>query len=197
MAGQTELFGIAQGAAIDYPDGFRYDTDLITPDEEVELLAHIQELPFRAFDFHGFKGKRRVVSFGWQYDFSERNLRKADDIPDFLLELREKAAAFADLDPTELQHVLVTEYDYGAGIGWHKDKAVFGVVVGVSLLSHCVFRFRRKEGERWRRASLIAEPRSAYLLSGPARDEWEHSIPPVGTLRYSVTFRNMRETGDG
>jgi len=77
------------------------------------------------------------------------------------------------------------------------DKAVFGVVVGVSLLSHCVFRFRRKEGERWRRASLIAEPRSAYLLSGPARDEWEHSIPPVGTLRYSVTFRNMRETGVG
>ena len=90
--------------------------------------------------------------------------------------------------------MLVTEYGPGAGIGWHRDKAVFGEVIGVSLLSPCVLRMRRKAGERkWERVNVTAEPRSAYFLSGPARMEWEHSIPPVDALRYSITFRNLRE----
>jgi alkylated DNA repair dioxygenase AlkB len=92
-----------------------------------------------------------------------------------------------------LQHVLVTEYDVGAAIGWHRDKAVFGDVIGVSLLAPCVFRLRRKVAARWERASLTVEPRSVYLLRGPSRTEWEHSIPAVDALRYSITFRSMRE----
>jgi alkylated DNA repair dioxygenase AlkB len=136
----------------------------------------------------------RVVSFGWHYDFSARHLRKADDIPDFLLALRPAAAAFAGLEPEELRHVLVTKYGPGAGIGWHRDKEVFGEVIGVSLLSPCVLRLRRKVGgKKWERANVEAEPRSAYLLSGPSRSEWEHSIPAVDALRYSITFRNLRE----
>jgi alkylated DNA repair dioxygenase AlkB len=158
------------------------------------LLDDIRTLPFREFEFHGYTGKRRVVSFGWQYDFSARQLRKVDDMPDFLLQLREKAAGFAEMQPSELQQVLVTEYAAGAGIGWHKDKAVFGQVVGISLLSPCTFRLRRKDGERWERVSVVAEPRSAYLLSGPSRAEWEHSIPEVDALRYSVTFRNLLDS---
>lgn len=127
---------------------------------------------FRDFEFHGYTGKRRVISFGWRYDFSARHLSEADDIPDFLLTLWSAAAAFAGMEPDELQHVLVTEYGPGAGIGWHRDKAVFGETVGVSLLSPCMLRLRRKAGEKkWERANLTAEPRSAYLLSGPARSE--------------------------
>jgi alkylated DNA repair dioxygenase AlkB len=175
------------------PDGFRYSPDVVAPADEATLLEHIRELPFRDFEFHGYTGKRRVVSFGWHYDFNERVLRKADDIPDFLLTLRETAARFAGMDATRLQHVLVTEYGAGAGIGWHRDKSVFGEVVGISLLTPCTFRLRRKLGDGWERRSVIAEPRSAYLLSGAARTEWEHSIPAVDALRYSVTYRNLRE----
>jgi alkylated DNA repair dioxygenase AlkB len=176
------------------PEGFRYRPELIGPDDEERLLARVRELPFRDFEFHGYTGKRRVVSFGWHYDFSARHLQKADDIPKFLLALREVAAPLADLEPEALQHVLVTEYGPGAGIGWHKDKAVFGRVVGISLLSPCVFRMRRlMSKKKWERVNLIAEPRSAYLLSGPARTQWEHSIPQMDALRYSVTFRNLRE----
>jgi alkylated DNA repair dioxygenase AlkB len=134
-----------------------------------------------------------VVSFGWRYDFTERTLDRANDIPPFLLALREEAARFAALPPAELQQVLVTEYLAGAAIGWHRDKAVFGDVVGISLLAPCTFRLRRKVGEGWERVSLTAEPRSAYLLHGPSRTEWEHSIPPVDALRYSVTYRNLRQ----
>lgn len=190
MASQLDIFGGAGGR----PEGFRYEPELIGHAEEAALLARVRGLPFRDFEFHGYTGKRRVVSFGWRYDFSGRQLRKADDIPDFLLALRPAAAEFAGMEPEELRHVLVTEYGPGAGIGWHRDKSVFGETVGVSLLSSCVLRLRRKAGERkWERVNVTAGPRSAYLLSGPARDVWEHSIPPVDALRYSVTFRNLRE----
>jgi|SRR5947209_2788994 len=197
MTSQLDFFGRAGGArktAAELPGDFRYEPELIGPADEAALLAFVRELPFRDFEFHGYTGKRRVVSFGWHYDFSAQHLQKADDIPDFLLALRSAAAAFAGSEPEELQHVLVTEYGPGAGIGWHRDKAVFGETVGVSLLTPCVLRLRRKVGEKkWERANVVAEPRSAYLLSGPARSVWEHSIPAVDSLRYSITFRNLRE----
>ena len=191
MPTQIDLFGGA--SAPRYPDGFRYEPNVVAPAMEEALLDHVRGLPFRDFEFHGYTGKRRVVSFGWHYDFEARTLRKADDIPAFLLALRETAARFAEMEPEQLQHVLVTEYGAGAGIGWHRDKAVFGEVIGISLLTPCTFRLRRQAGERWDRVSLTAEPRSAYLLSGPSRTEWEHSIPAVDALRYSITFRNLRE----
>jgi alkylated DNA repair dioxygenase AlkB len=177
----------------DFPEGFRYQQEMIGPVDEDRLLTHVRELPFRDFEFHGYTGKRRVVSFGWHYDFSGCGLQKADDIPEYLLPLRAAAATFANLHPDEFQHVLVTEYGPGAGIGWHRDKAVFGEVVGISLLSPCVFRMRRAIAKKkWERMKLVLEPRSVYYLSGPARYEWEHSIPQTETLRYSITFRNVR-----
>jgi alkylated DNA repair dioxygenase AlkB len=175
------------------PEGFKYQAELISAEEEQELVRNVEALPFKDFEFQGFLGKRRVVSFGWRYDFNDRELQTADDIPPFLLPLRQRAAAFAGLTPADFPHVLVTEYGPGAAIGWHRDKAVFGEVVGISLLSPCRFRLRRKRAGKWERISIIAEPRSAYLLAGPARTEWEHSIPPLDRLRYSITFRNFVE----
>jgi alkylated DNA repair dioxygenase AlkB len=186
---QLDIFGTGPA----FPEGFRYQPDVISPEHERVLLERVRDLPFKEFQFHGFVGKRRTVSFGWHYDFNERLLRKTNDMPDFLLALRKDAAGFAGLPPEQFQHVLVTEYADGAGIGWHKDKAVFGEVIGISLLSPCTFRLRRKRGDDWERVSLEAEPRSAYLLSGPSRTEWEHSIPGVDALRYSLTYRNLRE----
>jgi alkylated DNA repair dioxygenase AlkB len=114
-------------------------------------------------------------------------------MPPFLLTVREKAAAFAQVAASNLQQALATEYGPGAAIGWHKDRSVFGDVIGISLLPPCVFRFRRKVGPKWERASLTIEPRSIYLLRGPSRHAWEHSIPAVEALRYSLTFRNVLE----
>jgi alkylated DNA repair dioxygenase AlkB len=175
------------------PQGFRYQPDFISPEEEQSLLKHIVPLPFREFEFQGFTGKRRVFSFGWRYDFNGGGLSKAEDMPDFLAAIRARAESLAGLAPGSLQQVLITEYTPGAAIGWHKDRSVFGDVVGISLLSACNFRLRLKAGHRWQRRNLTVGPRSVYLLRGPARSEWEHSIPGVDSLRYSVTFRNVLE----
>ena len=174
-------------------EGFLYRPELIDQSQENALLEHVRKLPFREFEFHGYLGKRRVVSFGFQYDFSGQRLRKANDIPDFLLPVRALAAHLAGVAPEAFQHALVTEYGPGTGIGWHRDKAVFGEVVGISLLAPCVLRFRRKLDGKWERANLEVEPRSAYLLIGPARSEWQHSILRVDSLRYSITFRKLVE----
>ena len=178
--------------ALEPPSGFRYRPDLVDPDEERCLVEQIRVLPFEEFKFHGFVGRRRVVSFGWHYSFDDGKLRQAAEIPPFLLPVRDKAAAFADLPASELAHAMVTEYSPGTAIGWHRDRGVFGDVIGVSLSSSCVFRLRRKTESAWERYSLTVDPRSGYLLRGPARTEWEHSIPAVAALRYSITFRSLR-----
>ncbi|HEV2080671.1 MAG TPA: alpha-ketoglutarate-dependent dioxygenase AlkB [Allosphingosinicella sp.] len=174
------------------PRGLEYRPDFLSPEEERELAARFAGLPFRAFEFHGFLGKRRTVSFGLHYAFDGSGLKEAEPIPDFLLPARQRAAELAGTAADDLQHALVIEYAPGAGIGWHRDRPVFGDVVGVSLLAAARMRFRRKAGAKWERFNLTAEPRSAYLLTGPARSEWEHSIPAMEQLRYSITFRTLR-----
>ena len=174
------------------PEGFRYEPRLLNEAEERTLVGELERLPFKEFEFHGFTGKRRVVSFGWRYDFNEAKLQQARPIPVFLLPLRQKAGDFAGVDPRTLEHILVTEYGPDAAIGWHRDRPIFADVIGVSLLSPCTFRFRKQTGTGWQRSSVRLAPRSAYLLRGPARTDWEHSIPGVESLRYSITLRNFR-----
>ena len=174
------------------PQGFRYQADILPVEQERALVEQLRALPLKEFEFHGYVGKRRTLSFGWHYDFGDSRLHQTDEMPAFLLNLRERAASFADLSPADLPHALITEYGPGAAIGWHRDKGVFEEVVGISLLSPCNFRFRRKTGSAWERYSLTVEPRSAYLLRGESRTVWEHSIPGVDALRYSITFRSLR-----
>jgi alkylated DNA repair dioxygenase AlkB len=165
---------------------------VLSPGEEESLVEHFAELPFKPFEFHGFLGKRRVVSFGWRYEYGAQRVQPSTPMPAFLLPLRERAAEVAGIAYERLQQALVTEYAPGAAIGWHRDKPMFYTVIAFSFVSPCRLRLRRRHGEAWDRWTLDVQPRSAYLLRGAARQEWEHSIPPLETLRYSVTFRDFR-----
>jgi alkylated DNA repair dioxygenase AlkB len=173
------------------PEGFRYHGNLLTADEEESLTRELAALPFEPFDFHGYKANRQVVGFGFRYDYSSRQVIDAPPLPSFLDPLRRKIAEAFRRNAEAFQQVLINEYRPGAGIGWHWDKPQFDEVVGVSQLAPCTLRFRRKNGEGWDRISLLVEPRSAYLLSGPSRTIWEHSIPPLDRHRYSITFRTL------
>jgi DNA oxidative demethylase len=182
---QRDLFAAA-------PPGLEFRAAFVSASEQDALLAQIAALPFRPFEFHGWTGNRETVSFGWRYDFNQARVEPAPAIPDFLLPLRERAAGFAGLQADDFEQALVIRYDVGAGIGWHRDRPVFDKVFGLSLLSPCVLRFRRRDGSGFERFSFDAQPRSAYLLTGEIRHEWEHSIAPLEAKRYSITFRSRK-----
>jgi alkylated DNA repair dioxygenase AlkB len=188
---QPALFELAPEA----PEGFIYRDGLVSPRMEAELIERARSMPLAPFEFHGHLGHRRVASFGWRYDYARRQVEAARPIPDFLMEARQLAADFAGRTPEEFEQVLVTEYPAGAGIGWHKDKAAFGGIVGLSLASACTLHFRKAEPQGWARRAVEIAPRSAYLLKGPSRSEWEHSIAGVPHLRYSITFRTLAAAG--
>jgi len=177
----------------DVPAGLVYREELLSEAEERALLDEIERLDFQEIRMHGVVAKRTARHFGVDYDYERRGLiTEADPIPEWILPVRTAAAGLAGLAPDELVEVLVQRYPEGAQIGWHRDAPMFGTVVGVSLLSQCRMRFRRDvRGERHTHELELA-PRSGYVLAGEARTAWQHHVPPTKSLRYSITFRTLR-----
>jgi alkylated DNA repair dioxygenase AlkB len=161
---QTDLFADTRTSGL--PAGFSYQAEFIDRAEELRLVEEIEHLELAPFEFHGFLGKRRVISFGWRYDFNGGGLQEAKDMPSFLMRLRDAAAAFSGLHPLKLQQVSLIEYPAGAAIGWHRDRVIFGEVIGISLLSACTLRFRKKLGARWARSSITLG--NWYLSESPS-----------------------------
>ena len=175
--------------------GLDYRPDFIGATEEQALISQLEALDVSPFRFQGWLGNRKTKSFGWRYDFDDASFTPTEPIPAWLEPLRDRAASFVDVEPGDIHHALVARYDPGAGIGWHKDRDVFEKVVGISLNTPATLRFRQRSDGRFKRASLEVEPRSAYLLSGAARWDWEHRIAPGDQLRFSITFRTLSGKG--
>ena len=174
------------------PEGLVYQEAFVTEDEERALVAAFADAAFSEVRMHGQAARRTVLHFGYRYDYEGWKLAPADPLPGSLGWLRERAAALVALDPDDFAETLVTRYPPGAGIGWHRDAPLFGPrVVGVSLLAACSLRFQRRSADVRRVYALELAPRSAYVLDGPARSSWQHSIPTTQSLRYSVTFRTL------
>ena len=172
------------------PAGVRYQPDFLDPDEERELIARLARAEYGEVRMHRVVARRKTAHFGHGYAYTSRTAKPADPIPPWLGDLSARVVPLLGGVPEE---VLLTTYPAGAGIGWHKDAPMFGpTVVGVSLLAPCTMRFQRGKGEERETASLRIEPRSVYVLAGPARSEWQHSIPATKELRYSITFRTLR-----
>jgi alkylated DNA repair dioxygenase AlkB len=197
------LFAADDDAPPDVPAGFHHREDFITADEESALAAEIQRVEFADFEMRGIIARRRVAFFGRSYDAGRAS---TPPLPPFLLPLRAKVAGWAGLDADAFAMALINQYPPGAPIGWHRDAPQYAIVAGVSLLSACRMRFRpyvsptaaaraKAEGDARRRATtheIVLLPRSAYLLTGESRSAYEHHIPAVDSLRYSITFRTLR-----
>jgi alkylated DNA repair dioxygenase AlkB len=181
---------LSQAGLFGPPPGLSTRDEFVSRAEEAELLERISGLAFRPFEFLGWLGKRETVSFGWRYDFNQARVEAAPAIPDFLLPLRDRAARFAGVDAAAFEQALVIRYGPGAGIGWHRDRPVFDRVFGLSLSSDTVLRFRRRTARKFERFELDAPARSAYVLSGEIRHQWEHGIAPLTEPRFSITFRS-------
>jgi alkylated DNA repair dioxygenase AlkB len=173
------------------PSGFRYQPGLISEEEEAILLGHIAELDFKPYMFRGYPANRKVIAYGYMYDYGTRSMKTAPEIPPFLQGLRARVAQFAGRPSDQFMQVLVTEYSPGTALAWHRDRLQYGEIVGVSLQSVATFRVRQRTVDGWRRASHVVEPRSVYRMADEVRMDWEHSIPAVESLRYSLTFRTF------
>ena len=186
----SSLFGA------DLPPGFLYRPDFITVEQEAALLKEIDGVEFSDFELRGVVARRRVAFFGASYDAT----RDSPPMPAFLFPLRDRVAAWASVAPAAFAMSLINEYRPGAPIGWHRDAPQYDIVAGVSLLSDCRMRFRnyvspgRKPDGLRRTATheILLDRRSAYLMTGEARSGYEHHVPPVTALRYSITFRTLR-----
>jgi len=181
----------------DLPPGFSYHPAILDEAEERELAGHLEALDFAAVTMRGTVARRRTKHFGWIYGYESWRITPGPPIPDFLDPVRRRAARLAGVSPEALVEVLINAYPTGAGIGWHRDAPQFGVVIGVSLLGECRLRFQRGRGAARQTRSVTIAPRSAYVLDGDARYAWQHSVPPTRALRYSVTFRTLREREEG
>lgn len=193
IAGQDDLFG---AAAPVLPPGMRYETGFLSRDEELHWIAFAQAQPLAEMNYKGYQARRRVVSFGGKYDYVANRLDEGPPIPSALDALRARAAQWLGVAPEAFTQVLVAEYREGTPLGWHRDVPDFEDVVGVSLLSEAVMRFRPyppREPKRRDIVKLTVERRSIYLMRGPARWDWQHSVAATPALRYSITFRTPRQ----
>ena len=187
-----ELFGP------DLPPGFAYREQFLSTAEESALLEAIEKVEFSAFEMRGVVAKRRVAFYGRHYDESRGPERP---IPEFMLPVRHRLAEWAGVNPSAFAMALINEYSIGAPIGWHRDAPQYDMIAGVSLLSPARMKLRpyvspkdvsSLKGPRKTTHEIEILPRSAYLMSGEARQAYEHSIPPAAALRYSLTFRTLR-----
>lgn len=192
---------LARGSLFDVavPDGFRYRDDFVTADEEAFLADQIACVQFSTFEMRGVVARRRVAFFGRSYDAGSASVTP---LPAFLAPLREKLSDWAGVDACAFAMALINEYTPGAPVGWHRDAPQYDIVAGVSLLSACRMKFRpdlkspagsaAKALRRTASHQIVLEPRSAYLMTGASRQQYEHHVPPVARLRYSITFRTLR-----
>ena len=178
------------------PSGFDYREHFITERDELALVQAMAGVTFSEFKMRGIVARRRVAFFGESY-----NRGTAAPLPGFLLPLRAQIAEWADVEPEAFAMALINEYQPGTPIGWHRDAPQYEIVAGVSLASACRMRFRPYRSpsstaptpaRRGATHELILAQRSAYLMTGESRNAFEHHIPPVENLRYSITYRTLR-----
>ena len=192
---QPDLFG-TPAAEPTLPAGMRYEAGFLSAGEEHDLLRRIEALPLAPMQYQGYTALRRVLSYGGSYDFSRQRLEAAEPLPDWLDALRAKAGAWTGIAPEAFTQALVAEYRPGTPLGWHRDVPDFEDVVGISLLADATMRFRPYPPREPKRADvlkLVVAPRSVYLLRGPSRWEWQHSVSPTKALRYSITLRTASD----
>lgn len=174
-------------------DGLRYQRDFLSPDDEQQLIAEVERLEYQQVVMRGQPARRTVLHFGFDYDYEGWKIHPTTPPPPWLAALRDRCAALLEMEAEALEQFLVARYPPGATIGWHRDAPMFGEpVIGVSLGSPCRMRFRKKTNAGFETDELAIEPRSLYVLAGAARTKWQHSIPAVKGLRWSITMRTIR-----
>jgi len=177
--------------------GLGYVEELITRDEERELLAAIDRMRWKT------EWERRRQIYGLSYGSAHAEQRMLGPLPEWVLPLAERVVREGFLD-APVANVVVNEYIPGQGIGLHHDFPGFGpTVVAVSLGS--AYLLDLVEPDTGRKEILDMAPRSLWILGGEARSKWKHGIAHRKTdviggekrpraRRVSITMRSALRT---
>ena len=193
------------------PMGLEYYPDFLAASEEDRLLAHAPiDSPEWLTDL-----SRRVMHFGYKYDYTSRSLDESariEPLPEWLAQLsdmvRDAASEEAKrlLDPQQpFEQAIINEYEPKQGIAPHIDRDCFGRVVATVSLGSAVDMdfYCDSTGKKY---TQRLEPRSLVLLYGDARSKWQHGIAKRKSdkqngqrierkRRVSITFRTIAEAG--
>ncbi|MCE9644227.1 alpha-ketoglutarate-dependent dioxygenase AlkB [Candidatus Parcubacteria bacterium] len=189
---QNKLFD----TGLQLPTGLVYRPDFITPEEELEILSYIEDLPLEEAQYKEYTAKRRHFSLGWGYDFDNKKFIPGPPLPPFLRPVQIRIGKWLDIDPKRIVEALINEYSPGSALGWHRDNEGFEHVIGLSLSGWARMRFRpikRREEKKDLKdvVALELEPRSVYVMQKDIRWNWQHSVAKTKTMRYSITFRTL------
>ncbi|WP_212631994.1 alpha-ketoglutarate-dependent dioxygenase AlkB [Pseudomonas sp. KB-10] len=190
---QIDLFGHDEGQAI---PGLSYEPGFLTEDEEQELLRIIRTLDLHPVQYKEFESRCKIISYGGLYDFSTNTVKPSVELDPRFYPIRKRVADWLNVEEQKIEHLLVTEYEPGTQLGWHRDVPYYEEVVGISLGSSAVIGFRPyPPSQLTNRHAVKLEviPRSIYKMEGPARWDWQHSVPPVKDRRWSITLRIKRQ----
>ena len=188
MSLQLSMIDTESAAA---PIGLEYHPAVLAASEEDRLLAHIDSSEWLA-DL-----SRRVMHFGFKYDYTSRSLNETSHIgplPEWLEPLshmvREAASEEVKrlLDPRQpFEQAIINEYEPKQGIAPHIDRDCFGPVVATVSLGSAVDMDFCSDFNADKFTQRL-EPRSLVLLYGDARSKWQHGI----AKRKSDTWRGQR-----
>ena len=172
--------------------GLSYHEEFIPAELERALAVHADA---HAWDM---TWKRRVQQYGFSYGAGQRE--SLGPLPDLFTQVGSRLVERGIFTAAPNQ-VIVNEYLPGQGIAAHTDyfPDVSRTVASLSLLSPIVMDFIGPEEQKF---SYLLEPRSLFVLTGPARAVWKHGIAPrkkdkfAGAIfersrRISYTFRYL------
>lgn len=179
------------------PLGFSYVSDFLSHQEHDRCVEQIRALPFvHDKGRYGVLLKRSYAQFGYAYVTVGRKLIQAPPLPAWLQLLAKKAGAHCP-DGVLFNQAIITHYSRTAGIGWHMDAPCFReCIVGISFVGIGVLQFR-PNGTEDASHELRVTPGSLYIMTGPARYDFQHQVKPVKTDRYSLTLRHVPDTPKG
>ncbi|WP_420618543.1 alpha-ketoglutarate-dependent dioxygenase AlkB [Candidatus Poriferisocius sp.] len=191
------------------PMGLEYHPDFLAASEENVLLDRVDRTEWLT-DL-----SRRVLHFGYKYDYANRSLdetARIGPLPEWLAQMslmvRDAASEEAKrlLDPQRpFKQAIINEYLPGQGIAPHIDRDCFGPVVATVSLGSAVNMDFCCDSTGDQYVQRLA-PRSLVLLCGDARSKWRHGIAKRQSdtwngqktkrqRRVSITFRTIAEIG--
>uniref|UniRef100_K3WLA9 Fe2OG dioxygenase domain-containing protein n=1 Tax=Globisporangium ultimum (strain ATCC 200006 / CBS 805.95 / DAOM BR144) TaxID=431595 RepID=K3WLA9_GLOUD len=176
--------------------------EFISKEDEVSLLEMLERDD--GAHWKNTVKARQVQHFGYEFSYETRCCdanQPLEPMPPAMDKLTKQIPASIMDTPDQ---ITVNEYKPGQGIAAHIDthSAFTNAIASLSLENEIVMEFRHPDG---RMESVLCQPRSLLVMTGPSRYEWTHAIPPRmfdvidgekvdRKRRVSITFRKIQET---